>query len=133
MISIRNYKDSDYGMVKAWWDEHKEAAPLPHMLPTESTYVYELDGIPALCVTMYLLNTKAFAMVDNFVGNPAIEKSKRQVVSREGFPFLLRRAKELGIERLFCMGHRAKLKLYYESLGFSRTLTDVDTFILEVK
>lgn len=131
-FKLRRYNGKDYEMVKHWWDLQREQAPTREMLPSESTWLLYDDESPILCVTLYLLNSKQFAMIDNFIGNPDFKGEKR----REGTKFLLRfleaSAKEMGYKSLFCMGSNDKTKEYYKSIGFEKTL-DVTCFIKEIR
>ena len=128
MITIRNYKKSDFAMISGWWKKANEIGPLETMLPPESSFVAEIDNVPSLCVSLYLTNITEFCYAENFIGNPEMKGTLRREASHvlakhvEGF------AKNRGYKRLLCMAHKGPVKHRYEELGYSRTLDDVTTF-----
>lgn len=133
MINIRKYVELfDWKMISRWWEASKEIGPTRDML-SGSTYILEFNKTPALCVTLYLLNAKAFAIVENFIGNPEVDKKVRRELTPILLAHLEQQAREHGYNRLFCMGAKDKLKSYYQDLGFVKTLDNVTTFIKEIK
>ena len=130
---IRNYTDKDYSLVKSWWDSFEEPAPNEDMLPTESTFIYEVKGIPALCVTLYFTNTKQFCMIDNFVRNPSFDDKNRRHAIKELLAYITNVAKDNGYKSVMCMGYRPCTIKLYKELGFTQTMSGVSTFIREVK
>lgn len=125
---IRNYQSSDFETVSRWWAHSKEIGPLEGMLPPESTYILELDGIPALCVTIILTNTKEFCYLENFAGNPTVERAQRRKASQLLTKHVTTVAKSLGYKRLLCLAYKGPLKKRYQELGFTRTLDGVSGF-----
>lgn len=115
-----------------WWEAAGEPEPIADMLPEESTYIVEQQGNPVLCATLYLLNTKAFAWVDNLIARPGIHFERRKEAVNALCGFLEEKAKEKGIQRLFCFSEKEPLKRRYEELGFRPTLEGVTTFIKEL-
>lgn len=131
-MNIRNFKQSDYPMIYNWWSVQKEQAPLLGMLPEESTFVLELNKQPALCVTIYLTNTKELAYVENLVGNPELKSKERKEATYHLNEHLKEFAKSKGYKRLVCMSEKAQLKNYYTSLNYTETLNNVSTFVREL-
>ena len=134
-FTIRNYCAQEYEEIFSWWFRRNEPGPEPDMLPEESTFIIEIDGRAAYCVTVYVLNTKAVAWVDNFVRNPAIVGPK--ALLREAVAALQSHlehfARERGIRRLFCFSYQDALKKRYAEIGYRETLGQVSTFIKEVR
>lgn len=128
MISVRQYQKRDFKMLSNWWSVQREIGPKKDAIPG-TTFILEEDRLPALSVSLYLTNGP-FCHVDNFVGNPDM-KDKKFLAG-----VLLRHisliAKDLGYQRLFCMGYKKKLVDYYESIGFNKTSDKVSTFTKEL-
>ena len=131
---IRNYKKDEYAMILGWWNDCQEVAPLPEMLPEESTFILDVNDQPTICVTVYLTNSKTFCMVDNLICNPAFRDSKlrrKAVEVMNGYVDCF--AKEKGFERILCMTEKNALKRRYMELGFRPTLDGVTTLIKGVQ
>lgn len=129
---IRNYQDSDYTTICAWWRAHDEIAPLPGMLPSESTFILELAKQPALCVTLYLTNTPEVCYVENFVGNPELKGGARRAGTERLLDHIATFAKDRGFKRLLCLGHKPELKQRYQEIGFTPTVSNITGFVKEL-
>lgn len=129
MISIRNYRKEDWAMVESWWAHASEISPVPGMMPEESSFIAEVDGIPALAVTVYLTNTPEIAYVENFIGNPAVKGGSRREASVLLSHHIAGFARGRGYRRLLCMTEKPKLMDRYQELGFSPTLSGVTTLV----
>lgn len=132
-ITIRPYESKDWPMVLSWWEMQKEFAPLETMMPIDSSFVAELDGNPALAVCLYLTNTPEVCYVENFVGNPEFKGPVRKEATKILLDHISSFAHFLGFKRMMCMTEKTILKTHYESIGFTRTLDGVATFIKETK
>lgn len=130
--SIRPYKDIDYELVASWHKMQGEPAPERDMMPLDSSFVVELDGVPVAAIAVYLPNTPSFAMLDNLVGNPEITGLSR----RDAVNALINHCKQFaqwnGYKRIFCLAYRDKLVTRYKEFGFRPTLQGVTTLIQEV-
>lgn len=80
-ISIRKYRESDYPVIRAWWEVSGETPPLPSMMPLDSSFIVEIDGTPSLSVCLYLSNQKQACIAENFVGNPGMKGTARRKAS----------------------------------------------------
>lgn len=132
MYKIRNFKAQDFEMVQSWWKAHEEFPPTIEMLPEESTFICEHDGIPLSAITVYLTNSKEFCMLDNFVGNPEMPGLVRQYSSILIIDHAERFAKDLGYKSMMCLAFEDKLKQYYQSFGYKQRLNNVSTFNKEL-
>jgi hypothetical protein len=131
MLKIRPFTANDWPMVESWWKRSGEVAPLPSMMPLESSFIAEVDYKPALAVAVYLTNTPELAYVENFIGNPEMKTQERKVAA-----FLLAKhisdfAKSRGFKRLLCMTEKPALVSRYLELGFMPTLSGVTTLVRE--
>jgi len=115
-------------MIQSWWAAHNEVAPTAGMLPPESTFILELSETPALCVSIILTNTKEYCYLENFVGNPAIDRKERFEASGILSDHVSAVAKTLGYKSLICSAYKAPLEKRYEELGFTKILTGLTSF-----
>lgn len=129
MITIRHYTKADWQMIEDWWKASGEIAPLPSMMPLESSFVAEINNEPALAVAVYLTNTPALAYVENFIGNPKTKGEERKQASHVLAAHLCSFAKARGYQRLLCMTEKPILMAHYHKLGFTPTLGGVTTFV----
>jgi hypothetical protein len=125
---IRPYKASDYQMIRSWWAHYKEPGPLPSMIPLESSFILEIDNIPALMICVIITNVKEYCLLENFVGNPLIDNEKRRNNALELIEYVTIFTKQLGIKRLICMAYKTPLKKRYQELGFTEVLDGISTF-----
>lgn len=132
-LSVRHYTPSDFPLISSWWIAHGEPGPLPSMLPPESTFLLEMDGIPALCVSLYLTNSSEVAYIENFCGNPELDGPARRSAAPHLVKYIENFALSRGYARLFCLAHKEPLKRRYEELGYTRTLDNVATFCKSLK
>ena len=132
MLNIRNYKYTDYPVLKAWWEANNEAAPTLSLMPLESTFVAEWEGKPLLSVTLYLTNCKEIAFVENFIGDPEakgpLRKEAGQVLQR----YIEKWAKAAGYNRLMCTLLTEPLKPRYEELGYKTGVSGVSLMVKEI-
>lgn len=120
---IRLLHTSDLPMLRSWWERSGEVGPTDSMLPRESTFVLEDEEGPLLATSVLLLNTRAIAWCEAFIGNPDRKGAERRRAARAGLDFCERFARFMGRESLFCMATRPELERYYEFLGFQETAT----------
>jgi hypothetical protein len=132
MMQIRSYRESDFAMLNEWWRRHDELGPLPSMVPAETTWVLEIDGCPALSVSLVLTNVPEYCYVENFIGNPELAGPARQSAVADLLQYIEEFARSKGYRRLFCMAHRGPLKQRYQEIGFTQTLDNVGTFSKEI-
>lgn len=127
-MSIRFYTIYDYPMISSWWEKANEIGPLESMIPIDSTFILELNGIPTLCVSLYLTNITEYCLVENFIGNPEIKGVERRAASHTLLRHLEHFAQDKGYKRLFCLAHKGPLKTRYSELGFTMTDDNVASF-----
>lgn len=128
MITIRPYRKDDWAQVDSWWKESGEIGPLETMMPLESSFIAEIDGTPALAVTLYLTNTPELCYVENFIGNPALKGGERRLATYMLLEHITKFANLLGYKRLICMTEKPILVERYKEIGFTPTLSGVTTF-----
>ncbi|MES2355615.1 MAG: hypothetical protein V4568_14695 [Pseudomonadota bacterium] len=130
-ISIRPYHEADWRMVDEWWGSTGEVHPLPSMMPTDSSFIAEVGGVPALAVTVYLTNSTEVAYVENFIGNPSLSGESRRAAASVLADYISVFAKSLGHKRLVCMTEKESLVKRYKELGFIPTLSGVTALMRE--
>lgn len=131
MTQILPYKDSDYPMLKKWW-EHAGSTTAKEFIPIDSTWVAYIDNRPAVAISVYTTNIRAFAYLENFVGNPALAGSERREASKALIQWAEQWAYSRGYARLVCISYVPRLKEYYAELGYTPTLEHVTTFCKEL-
>lgn len=129
MAKIRNYRKDDWAMIESWWKASGEIAPLPAMMPPESSFVAELDGVPALAVSVYLTNTPEVAYTENFIGNPEVRGDGRRLAALALSDHIAKFAKDMGYRRLLCMTEKPKLMSRYIELGYEPTMSGLTTLV----
>jgi hypothetical protein len=129
ITTIRPYRESDWPTIEGWWIASGETPPLPTMMPLESSFVAEIDGKPALAVTVYLTNTPEVAYTENFIGNPKLRGSERTSAAVILSNHIAEFAKAKGFKRLLCMTEKWALRARYQQLGYEPTLSGVTTFV----
>lgn len=118
--SIRQYNSTDYKEIASWLD-----FPINEQTLNNSTFILEIDNVPAYCLTVYFTNSKELALIENFAGNPKL-KEERKPYSQVLWVYLEDLAKELGYKQIICLAKEKKLSEKYESFGYSRIMNNVD-------
>lgn len=72
-MNIRNFKSSDYPLIKSWFKDGPEL----EQMPEESSFVLEVENKPQACVSVFLTNTN-IAYFENLIANPKFKKSERK-------------------------------------------------------
>lgn len=132
MTSIRTYTHADYDMLSSWYKDSSEPCVPKDLLPEDTTFVLELEGVPALCVSVYLTNCKGVAYLEHFIGNPSLKGKERQKATSLFFEAMSVFVKGCGYKRIACSTVYPKLKQYYKKLGLVPTNDNVQCFIKEV-
>lgn len=108
---IRPYIDSDYDLLCSWWYKHGEPSPTRSMVPSDSTFVLEIDSKPVLAGSVFKTNT-GMALLENFIGNPDFKK-QRKAYSKQLIDHMTNYAKQEGFERVVAITYSPKLAKYY--------------------
>jgi hypothetical protein len=128
--SIRRYvATNDYPIISSWY---RDEAPSKEALPEDSTFIFELNDIPALSVTLYLTNCKEICMVEHFIGNPDLSGSDRRQATIALNNFISDFAKALGYKNLVAMTANVKLQNYYQGLGYKKVSGDLPVLKREI-
>lgn len=132
MFKVRNYTEQDFSMLNQWWVAQDEFPPTKEMLPKESTFICEQDGVPLVSITLYLTNSKEFCMLDNFIGNPKMRGEIRKAASDFIIKYSEVIAKELGYKSILCFATKPKLKEYYPTFGYMKRCDNIASFNKEL-
>lgn len=123
---VRPYFKEDYEVIGAW-------LKIPeYTLPLDSTFVAEYDGKPAVMLTVYFTNDPTFALLENFIGDPDLDKSIRRPLSAELAEHVERVAKSRGVTRLVCLAPHEKLTKRYQELGYSVVLQNINALVRDI-
>ena len=130
--TIRSYSKKDYAELKRWWVSSKETVPPEDALSEESTFILELDNVPALSITVYLTNSKQVSYLENFIGNPDLKGDSRRKASQIIVDAACGFAKSLGYKRILCLAQKDKLKTRYTELGMQPVADNLSGFVREL-
>lgn len=130
MTEIKQFEAKYYPMIQSWWTVSNEMAPTADMMP-ETSYIMYLNEQPILSVSLFLTNGLV-AWVDNYIGNPEFKGQVRKQCGKLLLNHLEEVAKLNGKNRLFCMSITEKTSNRYVELGFTKTCSNVSTFLKEV-
>lgn len=131
-FKIRNFTSSDFPMISSWWKEANELGPNLSMLPEESTLILELDNKPSYCLSIYFTNCKEYAYLGNFISSGSVEKKFKKEASQKLMDSIINYAKNLGYKNVLCMTHEPKLQNRYKEMGFTPTISNVQTFVKRI-
>jgi hypothetical protein len=132
MFKVRHYRNEEFETIHQWWLAAREPAPLPGMMPPDSTFVVELNDAPIVAVTIYLTNTPEVAYVENLISSPQLDADTRALAVECLNAYIGKFARARGYKRLMCMSEKAALMKRYKELGYTKTLEGVATFIREL-
>lgn len=129
MIEIRPYRQSDYGLIKSWWDAYKACPPLPGMMVEDGTFVLELNGTPALSLTVLGTQSKQIAYVEGYIKNPDFMNVSLEEYGSLLWNYCFEYAKKQGYARVFCYCLVDKLGEKYARYGMSKTAEHLSAFV----
>lgn len=135
-MKIIHFNESQHGEeVRSWWKKLNEVSATKEMMPEESSFVLLApNDKPWMFITVYLLNIKEFAIVENCVSNPSLPGGEARKLAGEYLNrFLDIWVKEKGYKKIFCLAPNDGLAKRYKELGYTQTLDNVKTFIKELK
>jgi predicted GNAT family N-acyltransferase len=131
MFDIRKYNElTDFDTIEKWWTAANTKI-WKGLLP-ETTYTVYENETPVVTACLYLMNSPNACMIENLVGNPDFDKEKRKVATRLLFVYLEEVAKQSGYKTIVLFSYESKLKDYYSSFGYTKTLDNVTTFSKEI-
>lgn len=130
-LLIKKFENKDYELLKSWWGSYKEQAPELKMMP-ETSYVMYFNSQPILSVSIFLTNGP-IAWIDNYIGNPSLKGSIRKECGIVLLKHLEEVSKDNLKDRMFCMSINEKTSERYIELGFTKTASNISTFIKEIK
>lgn len=119
-IRIRPYHNDDYQEISSWMITKFDESIL-----SDSTFILDIDDVPAFCLTMYFTNSKELAFIENFAGNPNL-KEIRKPYSQTLWVYLEDLAKQLGYKKVICLSNVDDLTNKYESFGYTKIMNNVD-------
>lgn len=123
---IRPYFKEDYPVVKEWVDVPE------HVFPLDSTYLIEHEGNPAVVLSVYFTNDPELALLENFVGDPNLDRQIRRSKSADLVQHVEALSRSRGVSRLVCLAPNEKLTMRYRELGYGVVLEDTDVLAKEL-
>lgn len=99
-------------MIVSWWNDACELPPLRTLMSEESTFILEIDAVPALSLTVFLTNNKTLSYVDGFIKSPSFKNRKLTTASTILWNHAFKFAKQRGYRWMIGFA-RNKLADYY--------------------
>jgi hypothetical protein len=130
-VNIRQYSDKDFEMISDWWKQANEVGPAKDMLSAQTTFIMEINNVPAYSLSLYLTNCKGLAIFENFAGNPQL-KGERKKFAPVLVNYLEDLAKSLGYKKIMCLSMNDKLVTRYTSLGYNKTVGGLTALVKEL-
>ena len=131
-FAIKFFSDEDYSEIVRWYMASDGQAPPIEYLPQESTFLVLAGNSLILSVSLILSNS-AFCYAEFFIGNPDADRKLRQDGSIFLADFIRNFAHESGYQRIACFAPNARLRDYYQKLGFSPTLPDLTGMTMKLE
>lgn len=129
---VRNYnEETDYATLVSWWKEQGLAPAWKALLP-ETTYIAEIDGVPVVAASLFLMNVPDAAMMENLIGNPSYKGKGRREAAQAVLAHAEGEARKRGYRTLVLFTAEDRLKDLYRGVGFQETLTNVTTFSKDI-
>lgn len=130
---IRLYKPEDFEMIQSWWTSQGEISPSKEMMPLDTSFVLEENGVPLASVCLYFTNSKEICHFANIVGSPDSKGPKRKEATQLLLEYAKLFAKEHGYKKLLCFSYKDKLKKRYEEMGWTPTLHNITSFVMNLE
>ena len=126
---IRQFTNSDYSILKSWWEKHKEPHPTLEYLP-ESTFILEDNGVPVYSISVILTNNP-LCYLEYFNSNPDHTENRKEL-SQRLFDYAIDFAKSKGHKFVATLAYREKVKNRVVELGMQRTFDNLSSFVKEL-
>lgn len=126
--TIRPYRHSDFSMIVSWWNAAGQCPPIEGMMSPAGSFVLELNGEPALSLSLLLTQSKEISFIEGFIKNPAFKQSLEEygtVLWQHCFSV----AEELGYKRVVCYCLEDKLINKYKRFGMEQTASGLSSFV----
>lgn len=121
LITIRQAKQKDLANINHWWSKSPwgqvPAITKAHL--SETSYLAEYEGIPAACLFLIMTNIKEWALLENFVANPALQGEPRKNVINRLVEHAEDEARKMGYNKVICLAPNDKLLARYTELGYT--------------
>lgn len=132
MLTIRNYRPTDFSAIASWWTDRGDMAPHPGMLVEDGTFVLENDGEPAASQTILCTQSKDICILEFFCKNPKpvhpVPRGFEQVLWKHCFAW----AKVRGYK--YVVGYSKVERIFprLEAAGMTRSLGGLQSFFKEL-
>lgn len=127
---IVEYQNTDFKTISSWWEQRGESLP-SEILTEDGTFVLEIEGKAALCVTVLLTQVKGMAYLFAFVKNPEFKESL-EPYGKQLWSHCFDFAKKRGYQRLICFAPNEKLSEKYERFGMRKTMSNLSSFVRDL-
>ncbi len=121
-IEIRPYKAADFDVIHAWWIQSGQNPPSPGCMIEDGTFVAEINGEPALSLTVLKTQSKQIALFEGYIAKPGLEKGLRNEAGAQLWERCYQYALEHGYRNAIVYSGKPQLTARYEKLGMTRSL-----------
>lgn len=131
-FNIKPYKNSDFEQIVSWWNFYKECPPIEGMMIEDGTFILELNNTPAICVTVFLTQSKEICYFEGLIKNPMFKDNNLNEYVKLLVDHCSDYCKNKGYKRVVAFSSNSKLTNKYESFGFNRTLQNLTGLMREL-
>lgn len=132
MIKVRAYKNSDYSTISSWWKNSTGARPAKGLMIENGTFILELNGIPAMCLTVLLTQSKEIAYCTAFIKNPIFKDDNLEEYGQILWSCCNAYAKSNGYKRTICFSNIPQLQEKYKRFGYIPEHKNLTNFVKEL-
>lgn len=127
--NIRPYSFSDFEMVYSWWTSAKECPPILGMMINDGSFILELNGVPALSLTVFLTQSKEISFIEGFIKNPEFRNTNLEEYGKILWNHCFNYAKDSGYNRIICYCLENKLIDKYKRFGMEQSASNLTSFV----
>lgn len=132
-MNIRKYKPADLEIILSWYTrEQVQQEILSDALCEDGTFILEFDGMPIMCLTVLLTQSKQVAYLFNFIKNSKFEDINLEQYGKVLWDHCFHYAKELGYKRVLCFASIPQLKEKYLRFGMQISSPNLTGFVKEL-
>lgn len=130
--NIRSYKNEDFNILSSWFNEYENTILPKDLMVEDGTFILEMNGVPALSLTVLLTQAKGMAYLFAYIKNPILKGYNMDYFGSILWKYCQDYAKEKGYNKLICFSPDEKLTEKYKRFGMKENLKNLTSFIMEL-
>lgn len=127
--NVTPYSSSQFNEISSWWKESTGQEPLREMLLEDGTFILNLNGVPALCLTVLLTQSSCMSYLFGFVKNPLFKASNMEEYGKILWDHCCEYSKSRGHTQAICFSEIPSLQEKYKRFGMTPTVSNLTGFI----